>query len=169
MLAKILRLETCAECRFCCTFNREEQVFTPIFSMEKLQELQSEYSGVVIRPIGRCATYDLSDFYRTGDSNEYIPCPFLDAERGCRLSSADKPIGCKIWPLSCMAEDGEFLIGLAPSCPAVNDEFLAGLHDLLYRDGLGGRIVAEYRQMPDMADPFDGDFRILYRAPMEKK
>ncbi len=169
MLAKILKLETCVECHFCCTFNREEQVFTPIFSMEKLQALQTKHSGIVIKTIGHCATYDLSGFYRTSAADEYVPCPFLDLEHGCKLSDTDKPIGCKIWPLSCMAKDGEFLIGLAPSCPAVNDEFLSGLRDLLYQDGLGERIINEHRLMPDMADPFDESFRVLYRAPMGKR
>lgn len=126
MLSKILNKETCAECRFCCCFRRTSLWETPIFTKENIDAIRngngkSDVLKEIETPSGLYATYDLSDKYLTDDPDEEAPCPYLDPNRGCILSTEEKPWDCKIWPLRVVRQtDGEVTVALTPTCPAIN-------------------------------------------------
>lgn len=137
MLGPILKKEACAECRFCCAFRRKSLWETPIFTGENLEAIRSnpKLSAEVLISVNTDAVadlkggqrseseeyfrYDLSGQYKTDDSEEEAPCPYL-SEKGCILSSEEKPWDCKIWPLRVMKKDGETVIALTPTCPEIN-------------------------------------------------
>ena len=49
MLSKVLKKETCAECRFCCSFRRCSLWETPLFSKEVMDSLEKKGSPVVFK------------------------------------------------------------------------------------------------------------------------
>ena len=126
MLGEILKKEDCASCRFCCSFRRCSLWETPVFTEENIEairnnnKLDSAVLNIFSSKDNQYATYDLSDKYKTNDSEEEAPCPFL-GENGCKLNAEEKPWDCKIWPLRVMKKaDGKLVIALTPTCPSVN-------------------------------------------------
>ena len=49
MLSKVLKKETCAECRFCCSFRRCSLWETPLFPKEVMDSLEKKSSPVVFK------------------------------------------------------------------------------------------------------------------------
>ncbi|MBR6382620.1 MAG: hypothetical protein IKS56_01400 [Lachnospiraceae bacterium] len=124
MLGGILKKETCAACRFCCSFRRTSLWEAPVFTYENMLVLKDDpfFDGsdlTVYLEDYTYAKYDLSDKYKTDDPNEEVPCPYL-GEKGCTLSEREKPWDCKIWPLRVMNKDGEIVVALTPTCPSIN-------------------------------------------------
>ena len=126
MLGEILKKEDCASCRFCCSFRRCSLWETPIFTEENIDaiknntELDSDILNIFLSESKQYATYDLRNNYRTDDSEEETPCPYL-SNNGCILNAKEKPWDCKIWPLRVMKTDGgKLVIALTPTCPSVN-------------------------------------------------
>lgn len=126
MLSKILKKEDCAKCRFCCSFRRTSLWETPIFTEENINAIKSSsYDASVLNEFLSdnitYATYDLSDKYLTSDSEEEVPCPYLDQSSGCILSDEEKPWDCKIWPLRVtQKKEGRIVVALTPTCPSIN-------------------------------------------------
>ena len=86
MLSKVLKKETCAECRFCCSFRRCSLWETPLFPKEVMDSLEKKGSPVVFKKqtvSGKeYGQMDLTGKYRTQDSEEEAACEFLDAHKG---------------------------------------------------------------------------------------
>lgn len=125
MLSKILNKEDCAKCRFCCSFRRKSLWETPLFTKENIEAIKGnenlDDSCLLVNdsPKGIYARYDLSNCYKTDDSKEEVPCPYL-GENGCVLSDNEKPWDCKIWPLRVMRKSRELVVALTPTCPEIN-------------------------------------------------
>ncbi len=125
MLSGILSKESCAGCRFCCSFRRASLWEVPVFTKENTEAIRKnpKLDETVLIPFSEnadYARYDLSSHYQTDDSEEEAKCPYL-SETGCVLSKEEKPWDCSIWPLRVMRkEDGELVIALTPTCPAIN-------------------------------------------------
>lgn len=127
MLKSVLKSEECASCRFCCSFRRQSLWELPRLPMDYADKYKTNYLGEKI-------TYDvidengqkylvtgLSDKYKTDDSEEEVPCPFLNPASGCTLPDNDKPFECKAWPLRYMRlADNSLKVCLTPTCPAIN-------------------------------------------------
>lgn len=126
MLSKILSKEECASCRFCCSFRRQSLWEVPVFTSENISAINASNNDtsnslIPFESDGKVyAKYDLSDKYLTSDSEEEVKCPFLDINKGCILSSDEKPWDCKIWPFRVVKkESGEPFVVLTPTCPGV--------------------------------------------------
>lgn len=126
MLSEILKKEDCAACRFCCSFRRQSLWETPVFTSENIEAIEADLKkdASVLQSFSfennTYARYDLSDNYKTVDSEEEAPCPYL-YENGCILDANEKPWDCKIWPLRVMKkDDASIVIALTPTCPSVN-------------------------------------------------
>lgn len=126
MLSEILKKEDCAACRFCCSFRRQSLWETPIFTLENTESIEADQKldASVLQKFSfennTYARYDLSNNYKTDDSEEEAPCPYLSTN-GCILDANEKPWDCKIWPLRVMRKtDGALVIALTPTCPSVN-------------------------------------------------
>lgn len=169
MLSEVLSKDTCAACRFCCSFRRCSLWETPVFSPEAYDKLSKENEYGVIPefvPLNHGAGSHVNEFdgscqiqllhkYQTEDSQEEAPCDFLDPDRGCILSDEDKPFDCKIWPLRIMQKGEHLVIALTPTCPAIGREpsekmrelVLGGLGRTIYEYALAHpSVIKEYRE-----------------------
>ena len=163
MLSSILSRETCADCRFCCSFRRKSLWETPCFADEKIDELMSRDESVYkVSPKFESNRMKLDDCYKTDDSEEEVACFYLDRDKGCILSADDKPFDCSIWPLRVMKKkDSErLLITLTPTCPAIGPVVSEELEQLV-KSGLGDRIFSEAKKFPLMIKEYREGFPII--------
>jgi Fe-S-cluster containining protein len=160
MLGKVLKKETCAECRFCCSFRRCSLWETPLFPMETVEKIENK--KFVRRTVGGadCGQMDLNYKYKTDDPQEEAACEFLDPQKGCTLSADDKPFDCKIWPLRIMRKDGRLVIALTPTCPAINEVGEQRMRELVH-DGLGTTIRDYAAAHPFIIKDYKDGFLVL--------
>lgn len=140
MLSKILSKETCANCKFCCSFRR-----CSLWEVPKLPAyMATKYSNLSENSINSDAfcSMDLEKYYQTSNPQEEVKCLFLDSQKGCILPDEDKPIQCKIWPLRVMKKDDEIVLALALSCPAISKDNIPEIKCLL-KEGLLETVKAE--------------------------
>ena len=152
MLSKVLKKETCADCKFCCSFRRQSLWETPLFPVEIFERLRKkDYNGgkdnntFFIIEKDKNASYGrmkLDNQYKTNNPDEEVPCSFLDVNKGCTLSDEDKPFDCKIWPLRIMEKDNQWVIALTPTCPTVNKVDIKTMKTLV--DNELGQIIYDY-------------------------
>lgn len=168
MLSKVLKKDTCAACRFCCSFRRCSLWETPLFPKEVMERLEHIGSSTVFQKNTsegkEYGQMDLTGKYKTQDSEEEAACDFLDSSKGCTLSDEDKPFDCKIWPLRIMNKDGQYVIALTPTCPAVNQVPLAEI-EALVKDGLGKTIYAYAKEHPYIIKEYKAGFQVLMELP----
>ena len=159
MLSSILLKSDCAACKFCCSFRRQSLWETPVFYEEDISKIKKLFPEVRFRELkaeadnsnavdtgiskSKVYTFDIYDKYKTNSSEEEVPCPFLDTEKGCKLPQELKPFDCKIWPLRVVkipqnkmpakfsealstkienpaAALSRLVVVLTPTCPAIN-------------------------------------------------
>ena len=174
MLSRVLSKQSCAACKFCCSFRRQSLWETPLFPPEIAEKLQkkNEY-GIVgeFAPASGDArdTHEsqnayrlvLENNYRTDDPEEEVPCTFLDPERGCILKPEDKPFDCSIWPLRIMDKGGKLVIALTPTCPAIGATPSKALVDLV-KNGLGEQIFEYAKTHPYIVKEYRESFPVVY-------
>lgn len=162
MLSSVLSQSDCASCRFCCSFRRKSLWETPLFDAEAKRLLESRFPSARFRPTGaESFTIDLSGAYKTDDSEEEAPCPFLDARSGCVLPREEKPFDCAIWPFRAMRRGKQTVVALTPTCPAINARPPEELAHLVHDGGLGEKIMARAKKHPDMVKEYRAGFPII--------
>ena len=154
MLSSILKKSDCASCKFCCSFRRQSLWETPIFDAESVEKLKKIYPAVKFRKAGNTSfTFDISDQYKTDDSQEEAACPFLDTKSGCILPSDLKPFDCSIWPFRAVKSKddtaGKVQVALTPTCPAINKVAREKITNLI-DSGLGKKILDYAENHPDI-------------------
>ncbi|MCR4821911.1 MAG: hypothetical protein K5873_03450 [Treponema sp.] len=160
MLKSILSGEDCARCRFCCSFRRQSLWETPLFSRELKEKLEKKYPQAVFKKSGKDSfTVDLIHLYKSQDSEEEAPCPFL-SQTGCILSAEEKPFDCSIWPLRACRKEGQVKVMLENTCPAINRQPLENVENLL-KSGLGQKIISYAEKNPDSIKEYLPGFQIL--------
>ena len=159
MLSRILSRETCAACKFCCSFRRQSLWETPLFPPEVVEKLSkpNEYGVVGEFRDGQIVLGG----YRTDDTEEEVPCTFLDPHKGCILKPEDKPFDCSIWPLRIMRKDGELVIALTPTCPSIGAVPSQALTELV-KSGLGEKILEYAKEHPYIIKEYRAGFPIIY-------
>jgi len=159
MLSRVLSKQSCAACKFCCSFRRQSLWETPLFPPEVVEKLSkpNEYGVVGEFHDGQIVLGG----YRTDDPEEEVPCTFLDPERGCILKPEDKPFDCSIWPLRIMDKDGELVIALTPTCPAIGATPDKALVDLV-KNGLGEQIFEYAKTHPYIVKEYREGFPVVY-------
>ena len=159
MLSSILSKTTCAACKFCCSFRRQSLWETPLFPPEVAEKLSkpNEYGVVGEFRDGQI----ILGGYRTDDSEEEVPCTFLDPQKGCILKGEDKPFDCSIWPLRIMDKGGKLVIALTPTCPAIGAVPNQALIDLV-KNGLGEQIFEYAKTHPYIVKEYREGFPVVY-------
>lgn len=157
MLSKVLKKETCANCKFCCSFRRESLWETPLFSVDIVEKLKKnkndgvkDNEALFVIEKDKNSSYGkmkLDNQYQTNDPNEEVPCSFLDLSKGCTLSDDDKPFDCKIWPLRIMEKGDKWVIALTPTCPAINKVDIETMKSLVDKEL--GQIIYDYAKKND--------------------
>lgn len=164
MLSKVLSKETCADCRFCCSFRRKSLWETPLFDKDTVDKYNRDgvkfdrftESGVEYGKLN----YDGK--YLTDSEDEEAACAFLHSEKGCVLNDEEKPFDCKIWPLRIMKKDEQIVIALTPTCPAINS-YPANIMEELVRDGLGQKIYNYAKEHPYIIKNYRENFPVLMK------
>lgn len=167
MLSKVLSKESCAECRFCCSFRRCSLWETPLFPEKECEKLShpNEYKVVSqFRMLDGCGQMKLEHKYKTNDSEEEAACDYLDAHKGCILSDEDKPFDCKIWPLRIMRKDDKLVIAFTPTCQALGRKPSDKLVTLV-REELGDKIYGYAKEHPFIIKDYKEGFPVI----MEKQ
>ena len=159
MLSSILSKTTCAACKFCCSFRRQSLWETPLFPPGVAEKLSkpNEYGVVGEFRDGQI----ILGGYRTDDSEEEVPCTFLDPQKGCILKGEDKPFDCSIWPLRIMDKGGKLVIALTPTCPAIGAVPNQALIDLV-KNGLGEQIFEYAKTHPYIVKEYREGFPVVY-------
>ena len=158
MLSTVLSKQSCAACKFCCSFRRQSLWEAPLFPPEVVEKLSNpnEYGVVGEFRDGQIVLGG----YKTGDPEEEVPCTFLDPHRGCILKPEDKPFDCSIWPLRIMRKDGELVIALTPTCPSIGATPDKALMDLV-QGGLGEQIFEYAKTHPEIIKEYREGFPII--------
>ena len=154
MLKSILSPAECAACRFCCSFRRKSLWETPLFERDMAVHLKLRYPGTRFREAGGdLVTFDLIHKYKTDNSEEEAPCPFL-SENGCKLDADEKPFDCSIWPFRASRKNDRIVVVLENTCPAVAKVPRDKILELL-KDGLADKILEYAEKFPDVVKDFD--------------
>ena len=116
MLKEILSKESCANCRVCCIFDRDDCWEMPLIAPELAREITDKYPEVKMIPTGEnklCKIFD-AEYGQDGLTR----CPML-TESGCALGDK-KPFDCRIWPFRVMRKGNCLLLTLSPVCETVS-------------------------------------------------
>lgn len=144
MLHNILTHETCAKCRICCSFVKEDAWESPLFSKEDMERIKK--AGILEDCFDKVCKDGREVYmahYEFHDEKEILLCPCLDEKKGCILGS-EKPFECSIWPIRifCREDDEGYYLGLAGICPAFEGKNYRKLLQELQENGLGEKILA---------------------------
>lgn len=166
MLSKILSKEECASCKFCCSFRRQSLWETPLFDEKQMNAVLEKYPDVKFTETPssvnqnahgkKIYTVKLSDRYKTDDSEEEVPCPFLDSTKGCILPRDLKPFDCSIWPLRVVRSDDKIKVVLTPTCSAINKIELSEVKKFV-KEELEEKILIYAKSHPEIIKD-DSDF-----------
>lgn len=164
MLSEVLSKETCADCKFCCSFRRCSLWETPLFDKNTVDKYVKE--GVKFDSFFESGLeYGVLNYdgrYSTDSEDEEAACAFLHPKKGCILGDEDKPFDCKIWPLRIMKKDDETVIALTPTCPAINRYPVSDMEELV-KGGLG-QVIYEYAKAhPYIVKKYRDGFPVLMR------
>lgn len=163
MLTGILSRETCAKCRFCCIFDREDMWEAPIMS--------AEYVAQEIAPLGLSCSAAPTEYRNerfghlpayvldmTADSKGLYACPLLTAT-GCMLKER-KPLDCRFWPFRVMVMENFWVLTISPGCSELFSRPLAEI--MAFADGdFQEKIFAAATEAPQSLRPYPGDMPIL--------
>jgi len=142
MLRNILSHETCAGCRICCSFVKEDAWEAPVFSEEDMKKIlalgidrnrfqETEENG---RKMYK-AKYDFET------DSQILLCPCLNEKSGCMLGE-EKPFECSIWPVRIFENKNGAYLGVASACPAFQGEKLERILHELKKNGLEEKILS---------------------------
>ncbi|MBP3923402.1 MAG: hypothetical protein J6D27_10580 [Ruminiclostridium sp.] len=161
MLKKILSPESCAKCRVCCVFDKEDIWEIPLLSEELL--------SYVLKNVDSDIKYEKQgDEYRLlmsfGEGEELSYCPVL-TETGCALGDK-KPFDCRVWPFRVnRISDNICGITVSPVCGCVSELSLKKLSEFLF-DSSEGESLADVmfsyvKEHPDNIKPYIENYPIL--------
>ena len=142
MLKNILSYETCADCRICCSFVREDAWESPVFGeedMKRILALGIDRNRFQEIEKGGQKIYTVKYDFET--DSQILLCPCLDEKSGCMLGD-DKPFECSIWPIRVFENKNGAYLGVSSACPAFKGEKLKKLFYELKENGLEEKILS---------------------------
>lgn len=141
MLTEILTRESCANCRVCCVFDKEDYWEMPLIKSDLVEKLTKEYPEVQLLQTGRCSVFK-PEF----NSEGLCTCPML-TEKGCALGD-DKPFDCRIWPFRVMRKGDLLLLTLSPVCETVSSRTVSEISR--FAEKLSSTVFKEAEENPEM-------------------
>lgn len=154
MLKKILSGDSCAKCRLCCVFDKDDIWETPIFTEEIRQQIRNVKPNTEFVPKDGGYTF-LTKELKDG---ELFSCPAL-TENGCILGN-DKPFDCRIWPYRIMEIGGKRAISIASTCEEMYNRPLSQLTEFLKND-LAETIFRYADSHPEIVKPYCSGYPVL--------
>lgn len=162
MLKEILSEKSCADCRVCCIFDRDDCWEMPLIVPELAAEIADKYPDVKMVSTGEnrlCKTFD-ADF----DAEGLARCPML-AESGCALGE-QKPFDCRIWPFRVMKKGDCLLLTLSPVCETVSALPIKTVSDFAAK--ISDRVFGEAERNPEMIKDYVGEYPVFAVRICEK-
>ncbi len=148
MLKEILSGESCAACRVCCVFDREDCWEMPLITPALAKEIEKQMPDVKIRKTGQCGVFE-AEYGADG----LAKCPML-TENGCALGEK-KPFDCQIWPFRVMRKRNLLLLTLSPVCETVSELSVSKISGFAVK--IADKIFEEARENPEtVKDYIDG-------------
>ena len=147
MLKGLLSPSSCAECKVCCVFDRDDCWEMPLIKPELKEIIEKVFSEVKIKKVDskKCGIFE-AEF----DEDGLAKCPML-GEKGCKLGE-NKPFDCRIWPFRVMKKGNLLLLTLSPVCETVSklpvsavSEFAEKLSDTVFSEALNNpEMIKDY-------------------------
>jgi len=148
MLKGLLSPSSCAECRVCCVFDRDDYWEMPLIKPELSALIEKNFPEVKIKKIGVCGVFE-ADF----DEDGLATCPML-TETGCKLGE-NKPFDCRVWPFRVMKKDDLLFLTLSPVCETVSSLPVSKISEFAAK--LSQTVFDEAESNPEMIkDYIDG-------------
>ena len=161
MLKKILSRESCAKCRICCGFDRDDVWEIPVVTAQTAE--------IIRQKVTDCPELEAyEDGYRFVmhfDDEGMAYCPML-TENGCLLGD-DKPFDCRVWPFRINRISDELLgITVSPVCDTVSALSVAKLTSFINEKddegfSLADRMVNYAKEHPYTIKPYIEDYPII--------
>lgn len=154
MLKKILDGSSCAECRLCCVFDKDDIWETPVFTDEIRQKILKAKPDAEFIPKDGGYTFLVGEL----KDEELFYCPAL-TENGCMLED-DKPFDCRIWPYRIMEVGGKRAIAIASICEELYNRPLSQLTEFL-KEGLAETIFRYADAHPEIVKQYYSGYPVL--------
>ncbi len=152
MLKKILKRETCAQCRICCVYDDSDVWDAPGFTEEEYKENKDKTE----------ASFSQRDdglYYlqMEKDSEGIYTCPCL-SDRGCTLGDS-RPLRCSLWPLYIINTEHGLGFALSPVCPEVwklgSEEIFEAIRDII------PSLIKTAREYPALIENLSPEYRMI--------
>ncbi len=156
MLEKILKQETCANCRFCCQFDCTDLWELPVLPEETAKAVQRLRPAVQLVDVGTEQTFAAPAL----EGETLFSCPML-GEHGCCMGK-DKPFDCKIWPFRMMLDkEGVCRIAVSEFCHGMEAYTDQELREFLQQGGLAETILDYAETHPSHKKPYAEEYRFI--------
>ena len=152
MLTEILSRESCAACRVCCVFDRDDCWEMPLIKPELVAEIEKKRPDVKMKKTGVCSVFE-PDF----GENRLASCPML-TEKGCALGE-NKPFDCRIWPFRIMKKNDLLLLTLSPVCETVSNLPVSKIAE--FSKKISDKIFEEAKNNPEMIKEYIDDYPVF--------
>lgn len=152
MLKEILSPQTCAQCKVCCMFDKDDCWEMPLLTPDLTEKIKREYPNVNLKKTGVCSVFE-SNFGEDGLTS----CPML-TELGCALGES-KPFDCRIWPFRVMKKENLLLLTLSPVCEAVSKLTVSEIS--AFAEKLSEMVFEEAKRNPEMIKPYIENYPIF--------
>lgn len=152
MLTEILSRESCAACKVCCLFDREDCWEMPLIKPDLAAAIEKDYPEVKIKKTGVCGVFE-PDFGEDG----LAVCPML-GEKGCRLGE-NKPFDCRIWPFRVMKKGNLLLLTLSPVCETVSKLSVSKISR--FAEKISPQIFEEAKRNPEMIKDYIENYPVF--------
>ncbi|MDR2840977.1 MAG: hypothetical protein LBV75_06915 [Paludibacter sp.] len=127
MLKELISSQTCAKCRFCCTFDSSDAWELPVIDGQLAQTSALQHCRFDVKN-------SVCKFAPQYNSEGLFACPML-TENGCRLGD-NKPFDCRLWPLRVMTAGNYYLLTLSPNCPATSQHSLTTIIEFIEKHNI---------------------------------
>lgn len=154
MLSGLLEKTQCAECRFCCVFDKEDFWEMPSLLPSTAKEILKINPKVVLRHYNGSYLFDISNII-----NNLYHCPAL-SENGCSLDDNLKPFECSIWPFRVMDFKGEIVLTICKDCEGLKGTSQKIIDD--FANSKVRKVALDYvKKYPQAIKPYHENYRII--------
>ena len=155
MLSGLLEKHQCAECRFCCVFDKDDFWEMPSLLPDTAEKIKSFKPKTLLNSCDKVFMFDVKNI-----EGELYPCPALTSN-GCGLSSDLKPFECSIWPIRLMKFKGDIVLTVCKDCSALKDIDTQTIDD--FANSKVRVLALNYaKKYPSIVKSFHENYRIIY-------
>ena len=160
MLKKVLSPSTCASCRICCSFVKEDAWESPMFSEAEMEMIRRlGISADKFSEVEKDGKKMYQANYPFKQEHQILLCPCLDEKKGCLLGE-HKPFECSIWPIRIFEDENGVYLGLANACPAFAGDKKKTLIKELEEGGIKEKILKEKNRQALIKESYVGYERL---------